>query len=209
MEEQLAELENAMTQSSSAAASLSDADRRVLESLGYAGGGGAVTIAVPGAALPDIKEMIGPFNRFREAVELTHEGRFDAAQPLLESVVAEVPGYFQAQFNLGICYARKQEFDKAAKCLRQALDLAGQNDPHVPTVLAKIYILQQQPEQAVPLLEQSLEIDPANPETHFFLGDAFRAMGRTDDARRQYLQALELNPAFAPAAEALRTLPQS
>jgi Tfp pilus assembly protein PilF len=53
-------------------------------------------------------------------------------------------------------------------------------------------------------LEHALEIDPKNYMAHYLLGQAYRALGRTDDANREYQTAQQIQDASAPHLEAPR-----
>ena len=51
-------------------------------------------------------------------------------------------------------------------------------------------------------LEHALEMDPKNYMAHYLLGQAYRALGRTDDAVREYHAAEQIQAASAPHFEA-------
>ncbi len=48
-------------------------------------------------------------------------------------------------------------------------------------------------------IQQTLEFEPDAPDLHFYAGEAYRLMGDYLNAETSYQQALELDPAFAPA----------
>jgi Flp pilus assembly protein TadD len=54
------------------------------------------------------------------------------------------------------------------------------------------------------MLEHAREMDPANYITHNLLGQAFRAMGRSEDASREFLTADHLQIASEPKLESTR-----
>jgi Tfp pilus assembly protein PilF len=50
-------------------------------------------------------------------------------------------------------------------------------------------------------LEHALEIDPKNYMAHYLLGQAYRALGRTDDASREYQAAAKIQEVSEPHLE--------
>ncbi len=60
-------------------------------------------------------------------------------------------------------------------------------------------------EQAVVLLEANAQDHAQSASGAFGLGRAYRAAGREDDARAEFQRALELDPGYRKAAEALQT----
>lgn len=52
---------------------------------------------------------------------------------------------------------------------------------------------------AVTMLEQAIRIDPARPEAHDMLGEAWAALGRTADAMEQFRLALRARPDYVDA----------
>jgi hypothetical protein len=53
------------------------------------------------------------------------------------------------------------------------------------------------------LLEENLRAHPTSARAHFGVGRAYRAAGREEDALAQFREALRLDPALAPAKDAL------
>ena len=56
-----------------------------------------------------------------------------------------------------------------------------------------------EPREALTLLQQSLQLNPANPEAHNNLGVAFQRLGRLDEAAKAHEAALRLYPNYAEA----------
>jgi tetratricopeptide (TPR) repeat protein len=48
-------------------------------------------------------------------------------------------------------------------------------------------------------MQQALAIEPDSPDLYYYLGEAYRNLGRPDDAVEAYGQALKINSQFAPA----------
>jgi Tfp pilus assembly protein PilF len=58
--------------------------------------------------------------------------------------------------------------------------------------LAKSRMTMNQPEKALPLLEQAVKLDPTNAVVHFRLSTLYRKMGRTQDANRELAEYQKL-----------------
>jgi tetratricopeptide (TPR) repeat protein len=102
--------------------------------------------------------------------------------------------------RLGDTYIRVGDFDRA----QQALDRAVLLEPtvNIPFILlGKVLLKQQNSSMAKMYLEHALEMDPKNYMAHYLLGQAYRALGRTDDAAREYHAAEQIQAASAPHFE--------
>ncbi len=103
--------------------------------------------------------------------------------------------------RLGDTYIRAGDFDRA----QQALDRAVLLEPtvNIPFILlGKVLLKQQNGMMAKMYLEHALEMDPKNYMAHYLLGQAYRALGRTEDAAREYHAAEQIQTASEPHFEA-------
>jgi arylsulfatase A-like enzyme len=82
-----------------------------LASLGYAAG--ATAGALPPPSGVDPKDKIQVTNLLQQATEAGESGRWDAAIPLYEKVVATDPQIFTARLELGLALARRREWARA------------------------------------------------------------------------------------------------
>jgi len=81
--------------------------------------------------------------------------------------------------------------------------------PPLYTYLSRAYLAQGRVEDAVRRAQQGALLPPESAEAHFHLGRAYVARngnGDTDNARRAFERALELDPGFEAAREALGAL---
>lgn len=123
-------------------------------------------------------------------------GRHDLARFILEKAQRELEGgngHPVIQASLGRAYAQQGERVRAEECFERALEL----DPNM--LEAQRYLAAQLLENrawpsAAALLERSKTLAPADPGIRLDLGVAYRGMGRYDDARREYEEALRLAP---------------
>lgn len=99
--------------------------------------------------------------------------------------------------RLGDAYLRNGDFNRA----QQALDRAVLLEPNVNIpfiLLGKVLLKQQNSLMAKMYLEHALKIDPNNYMAHYLLGQAYRALGRAEDAKREYQAATEIQSASSP-----------
>jgi Tfp pilus assembly protein PilF len=68
-------------------------------------------------------------------------------------------------------------------------------------LLGKVLLKQKNPLMAKMYLERALEMDPRNYMAHHLLGQAYRALGRSDDAVREYRAAEQIQAAKEPHLE--------
>jgi tetratricopeptide (TPR) repeat protein len=99
--------------------------------------------------------------------------------------------------RLGDVYVRQGEFEKARASLQEAVLLdPSSTGPFI--LLGKVLLKQQEPAGASGYLEHARDMDPQNYMTHSLLGQAYRQMGRQDDARAETAIAEKLQADTAP-----------
>ena len=86
--------------------------------------------------------------------------------------------------RLGDAYTRVGKYVEAEKTLERAVLLEPTSTaPYI--LLGKVLLKRQDPVSAVGYLEHAEKMDPSNSITHSLLGQAYRVMGRAEEARRQ------------------------
>ena len=86
--------------------------------------------------------------------------------------------------RLGDVYTRSGEYSKAQQMLERALLLEPTaTGPYI--LLGKVLLKRQDAASAAGYLERAEKMDPANYMTHSLLGQAYRSMGRAEEARKQ------------------------
>jgi predicted Zn-dependent protease len=104
--------------------------------------------------------------------------------------------------RLGDAYTRAGDYTKAQQSLQRALLLEpNSTGPYI--LLGKVLLKKQDPVNAAMYLERAEAMDPGNSMTHSLLGQAYRTLGRTDDASREILKAQQLQAASAPKLETI------
>jgi tetratricopeptide (TPR) repeat protein len=105
--------------------------------------------------------------------------------------------------RLGDAYVRAGKYDQAERSLQEAVLLEpNATGPYI--LLGKTLLKKSDPLGAATYLERAVQMDPANYMTHNLLGQAYRALGRHEDATRETAMAQRLQTASEPKLESLR-----
>ena len=104
--------------------------------------------------------------------------------------------------RLGDAYTRAGEYTKAQQALQRALLLEpNATGPYI--LLGKVLLKRQDPAGSIMYLERAEKMDPSNYMTHSMLGQAYRAVGRVEDASREVQIAQKLQSANEPRFDGL------
>jgi tetratricopeptide (TPR) repeat protein len=105
--------------------------------------------------------------------------------------------------RLGDAYVRAARYDDAQRSLQEAILLEpNATGPYI--LLGKTMLKKSDPLAAATYLEHAARLDPANFMTHSLLGQAYRSMGRKDEATRETETAQKLQAASEPKLESAR-----
>lgn len=99
--------------------------------------------------------------------------------------------------RLGDAYTRAAKYQEALQSLQRAVLL----EPNVTgpfILLGKVLLKQQAPANAAMYLERARSMDPSNYMTHSLLGQAYRALGRPEDATRETALAQKIQADSEP-----------
>jgi len=123
--------------------------------------------------------------------------KLDEAIAELEKERAHNPLEGAVYDRLGDAYVRAGKYDEAQATLQEAV-LLEPNATGPLILLGKTMIKKSDPLAAATYLERAVQMDPANYMTHSLLGQAYRAMGRQEDASRENATAQKLQAATEP-----------
>jgi tetratricopeptide (TPR) repeat protein len=105
--------------------------------------------------------------------------------------------------RLGDAYTRAGDYTKAQQSLQRAVLLEpNSTGPYI--LLGKVLLKRQDPANAMMYLERAEKMDPSNYMTHSLLGQAYRSLGRTDDATREIQLSQKIQAASQPKLETVR-----
>jgi len=83
---------------------------------------------------------------------------------------------------------------------------AQPEEPHVLDTLGWVYYKRNQPQQAIPLFQQSVQKSPADAQFHYHLGLALLKSGDSAKGRAALQRALDAKPTAALSTEIRRAL---
>lgn len=122
------------------------------------------------------------------------------------------PQLLDALSNLAITEFDCGQVEASVPRLEKALEMPGAlNFPPLYTYLSRAYVQQGNYDEAVKRAQQGALLPPVTADSLFYLGEAYERRNGTGDiqrAREAYQSALELDPEFPGAQEALSRLPQ-
>lgn len=109
------------------------------------------------------------------------------------------PLYGGVYDRLGDAYSRAGDYQKAQQALERAVLLEPYaTGPYI--LLGKVLLGREDPVAAANYLERAEKMDPSNYMTHNFLSQAYRRMGKMEDAIREAATAKKLQDAARPSA---------
>lgn len=116
---------------------------------------------------------------------------YDAATAWLMKAIGIDPSLAEAHLDLGKVYLFQGRLAEARASFETARRLAP-TDPYAPYYLANLLADEGHHDQAAPLLERSLELDPLNPKAHYSLAQAYQRLGREADAKAEFAKHAEI-----------------
>jgi tetratricopeptide (TPR) repeat protein len=129
----------------------------------------------------------------------------DNAAKYLERATTLDPKSWYAWLNLGLARDAKGQYKDAEAAYRRAQELdSGQ--PSVLFNLASNLVTQARPVEAMSIFKQLIERDAGNARYHKRYADALVVANRTDDADKEYREALRVDPRYYPAMNELGLL---
>ena len=124
-------------------------------------------------------------------------------EPLLREAVARMPDSLAAKEHLARAVVRSDP--REAANLWASLAAEAPDDAYVVFNLGST-VARFDADAAIPILARAIALDPANPDAHNNLGNAFLTLGRQDRAIAAYRRCLELAPGHPQAAANLQAL---
>jgi tetratricopeptide (TPR) repeat protein len=94
------------------------------------------------------------------------------------------PAYPAVYDRLGDVYTRAGQYQQAQEALTRAISLdVSTTGPFIQ--MGKVFLRRGDPQSAAMYLQHAAKMDPGNYITHTLLGQAYRGMGKEDDAKRE------------------------
>ncbi|HVZ93462.1 MAG TPA: tetratricopeptide repeat protein [Phycisphaerales bacterium] len=119
------------------------------------------------------------------------KGDYKSAQKRYERAADLEPSSFDAQYKNGLMLQLMERFTEAVRAYLRALTLRPE-DPQANLNLATAYLQQNEPAQALPYAQRSVQYSPRSGPAYANLGSVYSALGRHEEAVRAYESAAEL-----------------
>jgi Tfp pilus assembly protein PilF len=133
-----------------------------------------------------------------EGNKALEEGRYQAAADSFTKAIAADPQDYYAHFNLAMAYSYLHRDDEGMAEYRKTLEIKpGLYEAELNGGI--LLLRQQNPADALPLLEDAATQKPKEYGPHFYLAEAQLQTGLADKAAGNYSLAAELNPQSAAA----------
>ncbi|HVH87465.1 MAG TPA: tetratricopeptide repeat protein [Terriglobales bacterium] len=146
----------------------------------------AQTAAAMEPKLPLVHYLLGEFYLYKSNVQKAIE-EFEMEQKLN-------PGYAGTYDRLGDSYSRVGKYDDAERALQRAILLdATATGPYI--LMGKVLIKKKDFASAINYLQKALRMDPSNYMSHHLMGEAYRGLGRNEEAERELRRSEELQAA--------------
>ncbi|HET7434767.1 MAG TPA: sulfatase-like hydrolase/transferase [Thermoanaerobaculia bacterium] len=134
-------------------------DAAKLAALGYVGSAKSPTGNEP---LPNPRDMLPYLARIKSAFKLADEHRLGEAVVVLQQLVKENPGLFDAWDKLGELLAEMGRYDESIRVYREAMSRAQRFSPEMALSVGDTYLKNDQPDEAEKYAQLALKSTPAN-----------------------------------------------
>ncbi|WP_457572145.1 tetratricopeptide repeat protein [Desulfovulcanus sp.] len=128
--------------------------------------------------------------------------KFDLAYNQFAKVVRISPDNTFARIWLGVLLLKDNKVDQAFKEFQKTLAVDS-NNANAYYFIGVIYAVEHNLKQSIKYLRKAQSVGSDDPETHFRLANAFAGLDMVYNAQLEYERALELNPKFTNALNAL------
>ncbi len=142
------------------------------------------------------------FALFEKGNTLLKEEQYDEALKVFEEFLSTYPEIYQVHLNIGTCYLKKDDLDKAAAEFLLVLDKALQThgdykkDPEATfrafSGLGEIYLKKGDFQAAQKQFSQALEISPRDEVAAYNVGEVFFSNQQIDEAIRYFEMAIQI-----------------
>lgn len=123
------------------------------------------------------------------------KGDFQATRGVLEMIIDEDPGAWEAMVNLGIVNMRLEDYGEASKDLRRSIHVAGNRKvPFAHFMLGEALYRTELLDESEEQLRKSLSLEPENAKAHVILGNIAGTRNQMEDAEFHFKEAIAQDP---------------
>ncbi|MDP8248412.1 MAG: sulfatase-like hydrolase/transferase [Candidatus Tritonobacter lacicola] len=187
---ELAAIEGGMAVRESSDVALDELSQKVLESLGYLGGGGAVE--TDSSSLRDPKDAVGMRREFIRAVEYSERGEKAKAEGILRKLIKESPESYAFRYKLAKMLYKEGRYQEARKEFEEMAKMAPEEyrtHYNLGKTLAKLGLF----DGAIDEFRKAVEFDPEQTAGYNNLGIALLRSGRIREAMDAFHKSISMD----------------
>ena len=147
-------------------------------------------------------EPLAAADALTRADALQSDGHLEEAVTLIQAAAAAAPNDAALWSRLGLLLAEQGRLAAAAAALERACSM-NLGDANATYNLARVRLLQNRPQEALDLLDQTVACAADFPAAHTNRGVALLALDRTADAQAAFREAVRLQPRLLEAQRGL------
>ncbi|MGC9328637.1 MAG: sulfatase/phosphatase domain-containing protein, partial [Candidatus Hinthialibacter sp.] len=173
-----------------------------LASLGYAAGPSDQGIIAPNKPLPDPKDKLDVYLLVDRGLGLLSQGYAFLSIDLFEEALKKDPENPTPYVNLGLAYAKVNQWDKAIDLTRKSVEMSPEN-LIAQLQLTRIYVIRDMLDEAQKRLNALIQEFPHLAEAHYQLGEVFMKRNEFQSALQEYELAQYWMPDMPGIEEAI------
>jgi tetratricopeptide (TPR) repeat protein len=158
---------------------------------------------VPAMSREDTQKLQAFKAAFDAGVTENQAGNNDAAIARFTEALTMRPDCYACQYNIGSAYTQKQDYAKAEEAFKKAIELKPDSaEPY--NALANVYNSEKRFEEAAKMTEEATKrasllgaTGGGNADSLFNQGVIFWNAGKIPEAKKQFEEAVKVNPAHA------------
>jgi tetratricopeptide (TPR) repeat protein len=129
---------------------------------------------------------------FDEGVQLSNSGQHDAAIAKFQEAIAIIPTCYNCYNNIAYSYSQKKDWANAETAYKKSIEVKP-DDAAAYVGLAGIYFNTGKTEDAKPVVEKALQMDPSNSDAHYIYGMTLVAENPAK-AKSEFEEYVKANP---------------
>ncbi len=133
-------------------------------------------------------------------------GQESETEKKLLAFLKQYPDFALAHNDLGVISHQLENFARAGRCYREAVRFAPKNITFRKNLADFLFIIEKQPEEAMPLYHEVLKTNPKDLETLMMIGNICLALGSPEEASNFFNLVLDIEPWNLDASKALEIL---
>lgn len=142
------------------------------------------------------------FKLFDQGNALLNEGKYDEALKIFEEFLEKYPEIYQAHLNIGSCYLKKGDLERAEQEFRLVLDKTMEKHGDYKrdsaatlrafSGLGEVYLQKEDFDAAQKFFSQALEISPEDEVAAYNVGEVFFSHQKIDEAINYFELAIKI-----------------